>query len=151
LLKLSPHAGSSATLVIARLGRLSRNVAFIANLMESRVDFVSVDRPAANCLILHILAATDAHEQELTSSRAKTALEAAKTRRVQLGNPNPIPATNKAVLALKAQSAAYRAMMRPLVQQLQEEEYMLCATALELNQLTRCRLVAQRQPTGHVL
>jgi DNA invertase Pin-like site-specific DNA recombinase len=46
-----------ATLVIAKLDRLARNVAFIANLMESGVDFIAVDMPSATRLTIHILAA----------------------------------------------------------------------------------------------
>lgn len=45
-----------AVLLIARLDRLARNVAFIVNLMESAVDFVAVDMPTANRLTIHILA-----------------------------------------------------------------------------------------------
>src|SRR5262249_10943890 len=44
-----------AVLLIARLDRLARNVAFIANLMESGADFVAVDMPTANRLTIHIL------------------------------------------------------------------------------------------------
>ena len=51
-----------ATLLIARLDRLARNVAFISNLMESRVDFVAVDMPEANRLTIHILAAVAEYE-----------------------------------------------------------------------------------------
>jgi DNA invertase Pin-like site-specific DNA recombinase len=123
-----------ATLVIARLDRLARNVAFIANLMESGVDFVAVDMPEANRLTIHILAAVAEHERELISSRTKAALKAAKARGVRLGNPNPIPAAKKAMQALKAQTSAYQATVRPLLQQLQQEGYTLSATARELNQ-----------------
>ena len=56
-----------ATLVIAKLDRLARNVAFIANLMESGVDFVAVDFPQANGLTLHIMAAVAEHEREKKS------------------------------------------------------------------------------------
>ena len=54
-------------LVIAKLDRLARNVAFIANLMESGVEFVAVDMPSANRLTLHILAAVAEHEREMIS------------------------------------------------------------------------------------
>ncbi len=46
-----------AKLIIAKLDRLARNVAFIANLMESGVEFIAVDNPHANKLMLHMLAA----------------------------------------------------------------------------------------------
>ncbi|RYC66256.1 recombinase family protein [Spirosoma sordidisoli] len=74
-----------ATLIIAKLDRLGRNVAFIANLMESRVDFLAVDNPHANRLMVHMLAAFAEHEREQISTRTKAALQAAKRRGVELG------------------------------------------------------------------
>ena len=60
-----------ATLVIAKLDRLGRNVAFISALMESGADFVCCDNPHANHLMLHMLAAFAEHERELISQRTK--------------------------------------------------------------------------------
>src|SRR5262249_46522094 len=58
-----------ARLVIAKLDRLSRNLAFIAALMDSGVEFVAVDNPHANKLTIHILAAVAQHEREIISQR----------------------------------------------------------------------------------
>ncbi len=77
-----------ATLVVAKLDRLSRNAAFLVNLMESRVKFVCVDNPNANELTIHILAAVAQDERKRISERTKAALKAAKARGVVLGNPN---------------------------------------------------------------
>ena len=74
-----------ATLLIAKLDRLARNVAFVSNLMEAGVDFEAVDFPQANRLTIHILAAVAEHEAKLISERTKAALKAAKDRGVALG------------------------------------------------------------------
>ncbi|HLY88416.1 MAG TPA: recombinase family protein [Acetobacteraceae bacterium] len=83
---------TGATLVIAKLDRLARNVAFVSNLMETGVEFVAADFPQANRLTVHILAAVAEHEREMISQRTKMALKAAATRRAEsglskLGNP----------------------------------------------------------------
>ena len=127
-----------ATLVIAKLDRLARNVAFIANLMESGVEFVAVDMPQANRLTLHILAAVAEHEREMISERTRVALSAAKARGVKLGNPRPdIPA---AVAARIARMAKVRATVAPLIERLRAQGMSLRAIAADLN--------ARRIPTA---
>ena len=81
-----------ATLLIAKLDRLARSVAFISNLMEGRVDFVIADMPGVNRLTVHMLAAVAEHEREMISQRTKAALAAAKVRGTRLGNPRLPPA-----------------------------------------------------------
>ncbi len=76
---------AKATLIIAKLDRLARNVHFISGLMESSVDFVAADNPQANKLMVHMLAAFAEHEREQISQRTKDALAAAKTRGIRLG------------------------------------------------------------------
>jgi len=74
-----------ATLIIAKLDRLARNVHFISGLMESGVDFIAADNPHANKLMVHMLAAFAEHEREQISQRTKDALAAAKARGIRLG------------------------------------------------------------------
>jgi DNA invertase Pin-like site-specific DNA recombinase len=88
-----------ATLLIAHLDRLARNVAFISALMEAGQEFVAVDMPEANRLVLHILAAVAEHERELASRRTRDALAVAKARGVKIGNPHPQEAARPATLA----------------------------------------------------
>ncbi len=98
-----------ATLVIAKLDRLSRNVAFISAIMESGVDFVAVDNPHATRLTLHILAAVAEHEARMISDRTKAALAAAKARGTVLGaNGKVLAAQNKAVALNHLQPVADR-------------------------------------------
>lgn len=74
-----------ATLLVAKIDRLSRNVAFISTLMESGVKFVAVDLPQANNLTIHIMAAMAEYEAKAISQRTKVALAAAKARGTVLG------------------------------------------------------------------
>lgn len=76
-----------ATLVIAKLDRLARNVHFVSSLMESKVDFLCCDMPSATPLTIHILAAVAEDEAKRISQRTKAALAQAKKNGKKLGNP----------------------------------------------------------------
>ncbi|MDO8874517.1 MAG: recombinase family protein [Pseudolabrys sp.] len=108
-----------AKLVIAKLDRLSRNLAFIATLMESGVEFVAVDNPHANKLTVHILAAVAQHEREMISERTKAALQAAKARGKVLGNPRLREAAVTGVAALKAKADRFAANVLPVIREIQ--------------------------------
>jgi len=74
-----------ATLVIAKLDRLARNVHFVSGLLETRVDFVCADMPQANKVMLQMYSVMAEWERDQISSRTKAALDAAKARGVVLG------------------------------------------------------------------
>lgn len=78
---------NKATLVIAKLDRLARNVHFVSSLMESKVDFLCCDMPTATPLTIHILAAVAEDEAKRISQRTKAALAQAKKNGKVLGNP----------------------------------------------------------------
>ncbi|MDF7815691.1 recombinase family protein [Hymenobacter sp. YC55] len=95
-----------AVLVIAKLDRLSRNVAFIASLMESGVEFVACDQPQANKFTLHIFAALAEQERDMISERTRRALQVLKTQGKQLGTPaNLTPTAHAQGLTIRQQNA----------------------------------------------
>jgi DNA invertase Pin-like site-specific DNA recombinase len=108
-----------AKLVIAKLDRLSRNLAFIATLMESSVEFVAVDNPHASKLTVHILAAVAQHEREMISERTKAALQAAKARGKRLGNPKLSKAAARGTAAGKAAADQFAANVLPVIREIQ--------------------------------
>lgn len=122
-----------AVLLIARLDRLARNVAFISELMENGTEFIACDMPEATKFTVHILAAVAEHERELISKRTKDALAQAKTRGTKLGNPRPLEAlekANDAVLHLKPAPEVLR-----LIREGRARKQSLRAIANELNRL----------------
>jgi DNA invertase Pin-like site-specific DNA recombinase len=144
LAKALPHAKrSGATLVVAKLDRLGRNVAFLSALMEAKVDFIAVDNPAANKLTLHILAAVAEAEAEAISARTKAALAAYKARGGKLGGELPqcrnltAEARKRGARAagesLKAKADEAYADLAPNVVELKGKGLTLRAIADELN------------------
>jgi DNA invertase Pin-like site-specific DNA recombinase len=113
-----------AVLVIAKLDRLARNVAFVSRLMESGVEFIVADMPKVNRLTIHILAAVAEAEADLISARTKAALAAAKARGKVLGGTRPgaaergqqVAALGRA--ALQAKAAARDADLQPVLREL---------------------------------
>ncbi len=119
-----------ATLIIAKLDRLARNVHFISGLMESGIEFVAVDNPNANRLMLHMLAAFAEHERECISKRTKEALAQARLRGVVLGkNGKVLAADNKAKAVTHAKSLEH------IITAIKAEGYLtLRAISEQLNQ-----------------
>ena len=87
---------TGATLVIAKLDRLSRNAAFLLTLRDSGVRFAAVDLPEANDLTVGIMALVAQAEREAISRRTREALAVARSRGVRLGNPNGAAALRRA-------------------------------------------------------
>ncbi len=105
---------TGATLLIAKLDRLARNVHFVSGLMESKVSFVACDLPEANQLTIHIMAAFAEHEARRISERTRDALAAAKARGVVLGATGP--ANLKTCNDLRQQKAQeFRERLRPIL------------------------------------
>src|ERR1700686_2472053 len=108
-----------AKLGIAKLARLSRNLAFIATRMDSGVEFVAADNPHANKLTIHILAAVAQHEREIISARTSAALKAAKARGKRLGNPKLSEARKHATAARKESADRFSTNVLPVIREIQ--------------------------------
>ena len=103
---------TGARLVIAKLDRLSRNLAFIACMQESGIPFTCCDMPDANETLVSFMAVMAQAERKAISERTRQALQAAKAKGVRLGGPNLAKAREVArrngadIKARAAQSAA---------------------------------------------
>jgi DNA invertase Pin-like site-specific DNA recombinase len=118
-----------AVLLVAKLDRLARNVAFVSALMETGVEFRAVDAPFANKLFVHILAAFAEHERTMISERTKAALAAAKARGVRLGaNGHRLAEAHKAAAVEFA-----LALRQPLIEAMHAGAGTLQQIADELN------------------
>lgn len=95
-----------AVLLIAKLDRLTRNVAFIFTLRDSGVEFVCADMPEANTLTIGVMATMAQYERELIAERTKKALAEKKKQGVALGKPeNLTDAAKEKSLAIRQQNA----------------------------------------------
>jgi DNA invertase Pin-like site-specific DNA recombinase len=112
-----------AAIVVAKLDRLSRDVAFIATLMAKKIEFVTADDPTKSPFLLHIKAAVAEEERRLISERTKAALQAAKERGVRLGNQALADAN-------KAAAAARDAELKPIMEAMRDQTYREIAQAL---------------------
>ena len=117
---------TGATLLIAKLDRLSRDAHFLLGLEKSGIEFVCADMPTANRLTIGIMAIVAEEERRMISARTKAALAAAKARGTVLGGDRgyrptvaPDAALASAVRARKADHAAFAVL--PVVERLQAE------------------------------
>ena len=119
---------TGATLVIAKLDRLSRNAAFLLALQDSGARFVAADMPDANELTVGIMALVAQQERQAISKRTEEALRAAKARGQKLGNPNGAAALRRAargnaaaVDSVKAMADAHAEALFPVLQELRAD------------------------------
>jgi DNA invertase Pin-like site-specific DNA recombinase len=144
LAKAIQHAKmANATLVVAKLDRLARNLAFMSALMESGVPFICCDCKEANRFTVHILAAVAEEEARKISERTKKALAAAKARGVQLGSKRPgrwtgkqngwKAAQAKSVVSRQKQTAKAYENMLPTMKRLRDEGKTVTEVAAWLN------------------
>jgi DNA invertase Pin-like site-specific DNA recombinase len=134
---------SWATLLIAKMDRLARNVFFISTLMESNVSFLACDNPHASRLNVHILAAVAEEEARLISERTKSALAAYKARGGLLGpatfkdkqswKPRQESSRKLATLRNAEMAAAAYDEIRPIILSLRGQSLSFQAVADELN------------------
>ena len=130
---------TGATLVIAKLDRLSRDLHFISSLQKSGIEFTACDMPSANKFTVHIFAALAEHEREMISQRTKAALAALKARGVKLGKPENLTraaADKGAVNASAARTAKaddFAGQIGPMVQAYHAEGMSLNGIAAKLN------------------
>lgn len=105
---------SGATLIIAKLDRLARNVHFVSGLLEAGIDFVAADMPHANKVMIQMHAVMSEWERDQISTRTKAALSAAKARGVVLGKAGPEnlrPNIEERKLAAKAFAEKHRSIL----------------------------------------
>tara|TARA_R110000868_G_scaffold81571_2_gene230782 strand:+ start:1042 stop:1743 length:702 start_codon:yes stop_codon:yes gene_type:complete len=137
-----------ATLVIAKIDRLSRNVHFVSNLYQSGVDFICCDMPHANKLTIHLFAAVAEHEADIISERNKAAAQSIKNiierdgyymskagnKITKLGgckNPNTAPARKER--KEKSLNNINKNVARPFAQELRRQGIGYCTIAMRLN------------------
>ncbi len=131
---------AGAVLLIAKLDRLARNVAFIANLLESGVEVTAADMPEANRFLLHVMAAVAEHEAQAISDRTKAALAAAKARGVKLGWSNPErvseqrQAAQRGVTVRMAKADVFAANVLPIIREMRSSGMSLRGVADTLNE-----------------
>jgi DNA invertase Pin-like site-specific DNA recombinase len=131
---------TGAKLLVAKLDRLSRDLAFVANLMKAKVEFIACDFPEANTFTIHVLSAMAEYERELISKRTRDALSAAKARGKRLGNPENLSeeaARKGRALGVKARQAKaneYAERVYSIIREYQDAGMSLNAIARKLSE-----------------
>lgn len=135
-LALAEAKRTGATLIIAKLDRLSRNVGFIFALRDSGVNFVCCDIPDANTLTIGLFAVMAQHEREIISKRVRDALAAKKAQGFKLGGPMALtPEAIAKSVAVRQQKALENPQNRQATRlaQVLRQDHTLRQIADELN------------------
>lgn len=131
---------TGATLLIAKLDRLSRNRRFLLDMADSSINFIAVDMPEANNFTVGLLACLADYERQLISERTTAALKAAKARGVILGNPDLDKVRNTDTSAANeariTRAESHRAEVRQIIDEIQLDsgELSLRQIAAQLNE-----------------
>lgn len=113
---------AKGAVIVAKLDRLSRDVAFVAGLMAQRVPFIVAELGAdADPFMLHLFAALAEKERAMISARTKAALAAAKERGVKLGNPALADARVKAEQSRTANADDFARTVAPVIHAIQSQ------------------------------
>jgi len=136
---------TGATLVINKVDRLARNVAFVSALMESKIDFIITEMPSATPVTIHLIVAIAEEEARMISMRTKAALAASKERvkagtreewkpKRQLTEDDIAKGRLLGDAAKKAKADKFAEQVRPMIENLQGEGLSLRKIAEKLNE-----------------
>lgn len=123
-----------ATLLIAKLDRLARNVHFVSGLIETGVDFIAADMPNANKVMIQMHAVMSEWERDQISERTKAALVAAKARGVVLGATGPLNLRRHTEQQQEA-ARAFRERLQPVLKGFAAQGLTRRAIVVQLNAL----------------
>lgn len=107
-----------ATLVVAKLDRLARDVQFISTLLNGNVRFVCAEMPEADRTFLQMMSVFAEYEATRISERTKDALKVIKKRGIKLGSPKPEIGSAAGVSVIKANADAYAEKVGPIVREI---------------------------------
>lgn len=128
---------NGATLLIAKLDRLARNVSFVSTLMNSGIKFIAVDMPTATELTIHIYAAIAEDEAKRISERTKKALIAKKEQGIKLGSPQNLTEKSRRLaiesIKKKAQNNENNIRAAAMIKALRMQNLSLQSIAEKLN------------------
>ena len=133
-----------ATLMIAKLDRLTRNVGFLTTLLDRQVPIMALDMPnlqdpAMSRFVLQLMANVAELERSMISERTKKALAARKARGMSLGSPTPANGAQAGGLVTASQADEFAIQVYPVIQELKKFG---CATLEKIAQGLSARGIA---------